>query len=289
MSTFKNCYALTASVRRALGSFSEAKVRGEDTLGAFDNDYILEKINTAIRELYGLISRRTPEIFKEEAALTGVNSVFTLPWDFGKLEFFKDENGLQVQEIGEAARRLTDSQGSRHLYQRVGNTLVLDQAGISLTYTLIYRKKPRDIHHGLAQAGGTKSLTMMTARAPRIADYFNGMLIENVTSDWVDTISDYAATRVATLAAENAVKNDAYGLVPEIPDWSHHLIAPRATLTIRQEHPLIKRKPTAQDIADYTSQVRTTLAEYAAPSEDIDYQELFTNYAAKAASSTVIW
>ena len=95
MSTYKNCYALVASVRHALGEYSEAKVRGEDELGAYHNDYIVEKINKTIRELYALIVKRVPELFKEEQVLTAVNSVLTLPWNFGSLKYLKNADGLK--------------------------------------------------------------------------------------------------------------------------------------------------------------------------------------------------
>lgn len=288
MSTYKNCYALTASVRQALGEYSEAKVRGEDSFGSFQNDYIVEKINAAVRELYAMICKRVPGLFLGEVQLTGVNSVYSLPWDFSRLIWFKDNYGMQVYEIGERERRLTDSDGSRHLYRKVGSTLVLDQAGVSLTYTLIYLKKPRDIHHGLASAGSEHSITLQN-KAPAIADYFNGLAIENVTQSWVDTISDYTAARVATIATNTAAKNDAYGLVPEIPEWSHHLVAPRAILTIRNEHPMVKRKPSRADWDDYWGQVRTVLLEHAAPSGDVDYEELFTSYPSKAAGRVSMW
>lgn len=277
MSTYQNCYALVADVRHGVGEFSEAKVRGEDTLGGYHNDYIVKKINSAIRELYALIARRLPDLFIEETSLVASNSVLTLPWDFSQLIFLKDSTGRQVGEVTQDGRRLTDATGSKRLYWRKGNTLQLDQAGVGDTYTLIYKKKPRDIHHGLVVAGSALSMTF-DVKAKKFADYYNGMIVENETSDWVDTVSDYTAARVATIAAETPVKNDAYGLVPEIPEWSHHLIGPRATLMVRQEHPLAKRKPTAQDYADYTNLLRSALVEHTAPNADVDYESMLTAY-----------
>jgi len=281
MSTYKNCFALVASVRHAIGEFSEAKVRGEDTLGGYNNDYIVEKINSAIRELYAIISRRVPDLFLEESSLTAVSSVFTLPWNFGRLISFKDEYGVKVTPITDDERRLVNATGSDMIYRRVGNTLVLDKAGISKTYTLNYMRKPRDIHHGLVVAGSAGSMTFCT-QAPKVADYFNGMVVEDVTADWVDIVSDYSAARVATIATETPVKNDAYGLVPEIPDWSHILIAPRATLMIRQEHPLTKRRPATQDYNEYRELLRTTLLEFTQESEDHEVADIFSDYTPKA-------
>lgn len=277
MSSYKNCYALVASVRHAVGEFSEAKVRGEDTLGGYHNDYIVTKINDTIRELYAIISRRVPGLFLEEVDLVGVNSVFTLPWDFGKLVYFKDNYGLKISEITESQRKLTDDSGSKRLYRRVGNTLVLDKSGSVDTYTLSYLKKPRDVHHGLVVTGSALSMTLCS-KAAKIADYYNGMVVENETADWVDTISDYTAARVATIGTETPAKNEAYGLVPEIPEWSHNLIAPRASLMIRQEHPLTKNPPSAQEYSSYRELMRTTLLQFAAPSDDVDYEEMFTSY-----------
>jgi hypothetical protein len=244
---------------------------------------LIEKINTAIRELYALMVRRYPGLFLAETSLVGSNSVFTLPWDFGKLQWFKDDYGRKVHEIGEAQRHWTDSDGSKRLYRRVGNTLVVDQDGVGLTYTLIYRKKPRDIHNGTASAGAATSITLSTA-APKVADYYNGMIIENITKDWVDTITDYSAARVATIA-ETAASSDLYGLVPEIPEWSHFLIAPRAVLMARAEHPLAKRKPKTSDYQDYNNLVRTTLLENAGPAGDQEVEELFLDFEPRAGAA----
>jgi len=277
MSTYDNCYELVASVRQALGEYSEAKVRGEDTLGGYNNDYIVKRINAAIRELYAIIVRRDPDLFLEEVDLTAVDSVFTLPWNFGRLLYFKNEYGHKITKIGEAERRLTNSDGSDKGYRRVGNTLVLDKAGVTKTYTLVYTRKPRDIHHGLVVDGSAASMTLCI-KAPKIADYFNGMIVENVTGDWIDTISDYSAARVATIGSETPAKNEAYGLVPEIPEWSHMLIEPRATLLIRQQHPLTKRKPSAADYNEYRELLRSTIVEFTQRSGDQDIADIFTDY-----------
>jgi len=278
MSTHNNCYAIVAAVRHSVGEYSEAKVRGEDTLGGYHNDYIIEQINKAIRELFSLISRRVPDLFIEETTLTAVNSVFTLPWNFGKLIYFKNAEGRKIYEMDQYQRKLSDGTGSKMLYRRSGNTLILDRAGVTETYTLVYKRKPRKVHSGLVVAGASTSMTLCT-EAPKVADYFNGMIVENASADWIDTISDYTAARVATIGSETPVKNEAYGLVPEIPDWAHMLIAPRAVLMIRLEHPLTKRKPSVTDFNEYRELLRTTLLEFAAPSEDEDYQDLFSAFA----------
>lgn len=276
MGTYKNCYDLVADVRRGLNEYSSAKVQGTDTTGAYTNEKITEKINETVRELYALIVRRVPGLFLEEASLTGSSSVFTLPWDFGRLILFRDKDGNKVYPMQQVERRLAASTGRKRLYYRKGNTLVLDRSGISDTYTLIYLKKPRDVHHGKATAGGAASITLATT-APKIADYFNGMTLENITSDWVDTIDDYSAARVATIS-ETGAENDYYGIVPEIPEWAHHLIAPGAVYYTAQESPVGQKKPTATEYNTWMEKVRKTLVEFAAPSGDMDWEELFTAY-----------
>jgi len=278
MSTYKNCYELVSSMRRRLNEYSAAKVQGTDTTGAYLNELIVEKINESIRELYGFIARRSPNLFLGEASLTGVNSVFTLPWDFGKLLLFNNDKGRKVYPIAQDERKPTDSTGSDRLYYRKGNTLVLDKSGITKTYDLIYRKKPRNIHLGKASAGAATSITLDVTYAPKIADYFNGMTIENITQDWVDEIDDYTAARVATIS-ETAAANDYYGIVPEIPEEVHHLIAPRATMLIVEESPVgQKTNVSGDEYNTWLEQLKVALLEITDESGDTDWEEMFTSF-----------
>lgn len=41
---------------------------------------------------------------------------------------------------------------------------------------------------------------------------------------------------------------------------------------------MAKRKPNTNDYNDYNMQLRSILVEFAAPSEDVDYEEMFTAY-----------
>ena len=74
--------------------------------------------------------------------------------------------------------------------------------------------------------------------------------------------------------------------MPEIPEWSHFLIVPRAALMVRAEHPLSKRKPTASDYQDYNNLVRTTLLENAGPAGDQEVEELFLDFDPRAGAAT---
>lgn len=278
MSTYQNAHQILSEVRQGLGEYSESFLTAPQTLLKFKNLQLLNEINRAQDFLYGLIARRRPDMFTKAETLNGVDSVYTLPWDYAKLELFRDSNGYKINPIGEDERAPTGSSGSRYCYYRRGNTLVLDKSGITADCELIYTSKPRRIHCGIASAGAAKSITLSTDFAPKIADYFNSMLIENVTGDWVDTITDYSEARVATIA-ETGAKGNIYGLVSELPDWSHELIAPRAILHFKATNPLVKSRPTREEVEDFKELLITTLRMYL-PKDgaETDWADMFTSF-----------
>jgi hypothetical protein len=279
MPTYNNCFELVKEVRLGIDEYDDALVSGEDIVGAFNNDFILKQINLVIRELHALIAKRRPSEFLKEESLTAVDSVLTLPSDFGKLVLFRDPFGKKVYSINQDERRFTENTGSERLYYMKGSTLVLDKAGISDTYSLIYKSKPRDIHHGKTSAGGTNSMTLDADRAVKIADYYNGMILEDVTGDAAYTITDYTSARVATISGTGTAGN-LYGLVPEIPEWAHVLIGPKAVIYVKN-HPKSKEKPSKTEIAAYQDMFLMLFREYATPDEDVNWEEMFTSFEPK--------
>lgn len=277
MSTYKNAYQILTDVRLGLDEYSSGYLQGTDTTGHYSNEYLTKKINEAVRYLYAILFKRVPHEFLEETSLTGVNSVFTLPADFGKLIYFKDDNGYRVYPIGVSQFKTRDSDGSDRHYYRKSNTLVLDKTGVTSTYTLYYQRKCRDVHMGQASAGAATSMTLSSTYAPKVADYYNGMTVENITKDWVDTIDDYSAARVATIS-ETAAASDWYGIVPDIPEPFHELIAPKTILAVRNEFPKVKRKPTRNDLNEFAEQLAFALNAFASADGDTPIDELFANY-----------
>lgn len=91
----------------------------------------------------------------------------------------------------------------------------------------------------MSSAGGALSLTLATT-ASNLADYYNGMLIEDITDSWTDTITDYSAARVATLAAQTGAASKYYGIVSELPEEFHELIGPKALLLMKESHKALK-------------------------------------------------
>ena len=279
MSTYENAYKIAQDIRYGLNEYSDAYLQGTDTSGKFQNHQIIQGINDAIRYLYGLLVTRIPSQFTSESSLTGVNSVFTLPWDFGKLILFKDDKGRKVYHIEEDQRKLTDSQGSKRMYYRRGNTLVLDKTGNTSTYSLVYRTKPREIHYGQAAASsGSLALRLQLTYAKTIADYYNGLTVENITQDLVEEITDYVVTnRVATVASTPAA-DDWYGLVPEIPEPFHFLIAMRAIIEIKAKQPVTQEKPTKTERDNFMEQLLIALRAFGTEDGDVDYVDMFTSY-----------
>ena len=276
MPTYYNCYSILEDVRIGLNENSTAYVQGTDTTGRFLNSYLVGKINEAQRFIYALMLRRQPGIFTKTAALTGVDSVYTLPADFGVLLYFKDENGRQVFPIGVKQKRLTNETGSDRHYYRKGNTLVLDKAGLTTAYSLEYLFKCRDLTQGTAQAGAATSITLATT-ASKLIDFYNEVVIENITQDWVDTIDDYATTRVATIS-ETAVAADFYGTVSDLPEPFHHLIASRAILNIKAINPLADEKPDAKAIKNWNEEFISILSIYAGAPQDVSIEDIFTDF-----------
>lgn len=282
MSNHKNCFELVKEVRYGLNEYDDALASGDDNIGGFKNQYIIGQINLVIRELYAMIARRRPDAFITEASLTAVNSVLTLPSDFSKMILLRDQYGNKVSSIEQIQRRRTSDQGSTYVYYKMGNTLVIDRQSDSGVYTIIYKKKPRDIHQGKASAGGALSITLSAVDrlSKAVASYYNGMIIEDITADWDSVISAYTVNRVATVTG-TAAAEDFYALVPEIPEWSHHLIAPRAVLFCKL-NPISKDPPTKAQLEDYKELFLAAFRENATPEEDIDYEEMFARFEPKS-------
>ena len=110
MATYLNAYSLLEKLWIQLVGYNSnitAFVQGTDTTGSYSNPQIMDGINAAQRFLYSTLFTRIPYEFEEDVEITGVNSVYTLPADFGQLRFFKDSDGLQIFPIQTNQRRTT--------------------------------------------------------------------------------------------------------------------------------------------------------------------------------------
>lgn len=280
--SYENAYKLIHDVRIGVNEYSAALWAGTDTSGKFSNAYIVEKLNAAQARIYALLMR-TParDQFYTEVSLTGVASVYTLPWDFGRLLQFEDEDGRKVFPSSAKFTPLSGETGSDRLYYRVGQTLKLNKTGITETYTLKYFKKPRKITYG--QAAATSGLTSLIMAATDLTtlrnDYYNNFTIDNYTQGLSTTISDFvASTRVATTAAITWAENDYYGTVPDMPEEMHFLIAPLATILIKSQHPAVQERPTREEMTMWGEMFMETLVGFTNMPEDIPLEDIFCDF-----------
>lgn len=276
MATYLNCYTLLEKVRVLLNEYSAAYVQGTDTTGKYNNAQIVDGINAARRYIYNLLLKRIPHEFEKETTLVGVNSVYTLPADFGVLRYFKDSDGCQIYKIGQNQRKVTGQTGSdQHYYRRAG-TLILDKSGVTETCTLIYYKKCRELDQGVSTAGGALSLTLAST-AKKIVDYYNDMMIENVTDDWTDTISDYSSARVCTIAQTGAASKY-YGIICDMPEPFHYLYPSRAVFEITGNYPVVQEKPTQSGFELFNQNFVATLKAYAGEALDSYPEDIWCEY-----------
>jgi len=255
--TYENAYEILGEVRRGINEYTTAYLQGTDTTGAYSNAEILHKINDAQKLLFDRLIVKRPQVFFKSAPLTPVANVLTPPSDFYRIRRLEDSQKLKVWEEDLDKKRMEGEDGSPHHYYWKGGTLVVD-ADVSEVFTLYYTFRPRDLHSGMSSAGGALSLTLDAAFARPIADYYNGMVIENITDSWVDTISDYSAARVAVLAAQTGAASKYYGLVSDLPEALHPFIARRATLHMRATYKSLE-KPTMVDLGMFKEDLDATL------------------------------
>jgi len=274
MGSYLNAYEILSEVRKGVNEYSTAYVQGTDTTGAFDNTDILRKINDAQNYLYDLLLTHNPALFYKSAALTGVASVYTVPADFYRLRRVEDANGLKLTNINLDDKRRVLDQGSGWFYYQVGKTFTLDRIGASDVLTFYYVSRCRKLNSGMSSAGGALSLTLETS-ARKEADYYNGMQIENVTDDWTDTINDYTAARVATLAAQTGAASKYYGLISELPEDFHPFISAKAILLMKESHKALKPPTTTETINFREALAEKFLSFFGKLDSDYDVAEIF--------------
>jgi hypothetical protein len=261
MGTYLNAYEIASQVRYGINEHSDAFMQATDTSGAFSNSEILRKINDAQRYIWNILLSSCPDIFLTSTSVTAVSSVLTLPADVFKIKSIEDASNIPLYPIDSISKNVGFLTSGYYQYYQKGSTLVIDVENINDTFTFWYYSRCRDLDFGMSSAGGALSLTLATS-ARRVADYYNGMSIENVTDDWIDTISDYSAARVATIAVQTGAASKYYGLVSELPEVFHFLIPERALLLLKQ-NPKSPEKVTPADVAIANDNLSSALRAYA--------------------------
>lgn len=274
---YDNCYGILEEIRQGLNEYTVAFVQGTDTSGTFDNGNIVRKINAAQRFLWNLLFTRFPELFFTSTILTGTAGVYTLPSDLFMLHYIEDSNGQKIWKIPLKIKHSGNQTGSDSLYYRYGNTIIRDGGG-SGSLTVYYYKRMKDLTQGMSSAGGALSLTLATSARKEI-DYYNGIILENITDDSTDTITDYATTRIVTFATMTGAASDYYGTVSELPESFHPLIAPKALMMMKLL-PVSLEKPSPQETVDFQMNLIETLRAFTGTfNSDVDMAEIFYDFA----------
>jgi hypothetical protein len=260
-------------IRTDLNEYSTAFMQGSDTSGAYDNTDIVRKINQAQRYIFNMLFQRMPELFLTSSAVTGSSGVYTIPSDLYKLSHIVNSNGEKIYPISVKVKRLSNSSGSDNLYYRSGNTIVRDD-GSSSALTFHYYSAPIDLTQGMSSAGAATSLTLATTAKP-VADYYNGVKIENITDGWDDTITDYSALRVCTITNTGAASKY-YGTISELPEPFHHLISRRATLMLKDSVPS-PMEIKVSEVSNFREDLIETLRGFIG-TEDVSQDELWYSF-----------
>jgi len=255
-----NAFEILSQVRMGIGEYSTAHVQGTDTTGSFRNEELIRQINNAQYHLWGILFEAFPEYFLKSTSLIFTASVATLPSDHFKIREIRDSDGYLINPISVSQRHINDDTGSEHFYYRYGNTLRIDADDVTDTGTLWYYSRCRELDTGLTSAGGALSATLATT-SKAIVDYYNSMLIENVTDSTTDTITDYTAARVCTVSNTWAASKY-YGIVSDLPEIIQPLIAEYAILQLKK-NPKVPLQITAADVQLFGDMLRSAMKSFA--------------------------
>jgi len=271
-----NAYEILSQVRLGINEHSTALVQGTDTTGSFKNEEVVRQINNSQYHLWSIIFEQFPEYFLTSASLAFTASVASLPSDHFKIRDIADSDGYPMYPINIERRHIASGTGSEHLYYRYGNTLRIDADDITDTGTLWYYSRCRELDTGLTSAGGAASATLATT-SKAIADYYNGMKIENVTDSTVDTITDYTAARVCTVSNTWAASKY-YGIVSDLPEIIQPLIAEYAILQLKK-NPKCPLQVTKSDILLFGEMLQSALKSFAGTQNtDTDINDVINDF-----------
>ena len=271
-----NAYEILSQVRYGINEFSTALVQGTDATGAFKNEELIRQINNAQYYLWAILFGQFPEYFLKSASITFTSSVATLPSDCFKIRDIVNSDGIPITPIGVNQRHIVDDTGSEYHYYRYGNTLRIDADDVTDTGTIWYYSRCRELDTGLTSAGGALSATLATT-AKAIADYYNNMIIENVTDSTVDTITDYSAARVCVVSNTWAASKY-YGIVSDLPEIFQPLISSRAILTMKMS-PRVPIALAKADVDMFRDDLRMAMQSFAGTlNGDMDMGRLFEEF-----------
>lgn len=215
---------------------------GEATASHWSDRELLGYLNASQSFLGRKIQLANVGWLVKSASVTPVASVITLPSDCAKPIYLEEtSSGRPIPIAGDVMDRRVTRLAGTTLYSGVTeayrqmNALVVNSDNYTEACTLWYQIRVPDLHVGTASAGAATSITLSAHDgagvssggfgARQVVDYYNGAQIEIVSGTGLgtDTISDYAATKVATVTGTYST-DSVYGTISRLPEESHHLM-----------------------------------------------------------------
>lgn len=272
-----NAYEILSQVRYGINEFSTAYVQGTDTTGKFANELLMRNINNAQYHIWSVIFEQYPEYFlKIDQSLSFVSSAATLPSECFKILEIKDSEGYPVTPIKLRQRHILSDTGTKYAYYRYKGSIRLDADSVTETGYISYYQKCRELDTGLTSAGGALSATLATT-SKALADYYNDMLIENVTDSTVDTITDYSAARVCVVSNTWAASKY-YGIVSDLPEIFQPMIGEYAILQMKK-NPTVPLQPNQADVALVKDMIGSSLRSFGGTQNtDVDMDSIINNF-----------
>ena len=216
-----------------------------------------------------------------------VSSVASLPWDFGRLLQLETSQGYRVLPSSAQFLPISGQEGSEYKYYRRGNNLVLNKASVTDTYYIWYYRQPRDLTHGYCGTGAATSIVLQDVNhTKRLNDYYNGLIIEDITQKFQNEVTDYVASTGACTITGTSVTADLYGFVSELPDDFHYLIAPLAVILTKAQHPASQEKPTPEEQKLWLEMLTSTMHAFIG-SDDNDTVDLWADFGSASAGAGI--
>lgn len=216
---------------------------GEESESHWTDLGILRKMNFAYKQLWMQLAMQAGDWLLYEGTITLTDSEGSLPSDCAKPVYMEDSNGyvipinLTVREKKRSEFVNTAFEESTKIAYLVGNTLVVNQTGLSGTYTLWYVKRFVELAWGTCGANcAASALHLDSTMNPSITnDYYNGVgvVVYDATAgvNLDTTITDYVGSTLIATITGTPVQNDYYGTKIELPEEALPVLVWRVTLS----------------------------------------------------------
>jgi hypothetical protein len=230
-----DAYEMLNQVRNDVGELTE--VHWSDLA-------LLRKLNFETLKLWMQLGLQAGDILLKSATVTFASSEVALPSDCDKPIYLENGDGyavpisLTVREKNLFATAPYLSYNLNYSAYLQGETLKLNQAGISGNWTLWYYGAYKDMAYGTGGAScGASALHFDAAKQPSIVDdYYNTLTVNTYNSSTgarklTSTISDYTGSTLVAVVTGTPAAGDIYGTENQLPIQGHWLVVQRVILS----------------------------------------------------------